>query len=288
MRSLNYQLKQLCKTNRDGSYSTQSNRHKTLQKLANDLHALGYRGMQPRSLKQKHVQALVNLYQSEELAIGTLKNRLSVLRWWANKLGRPQVVANTNEHYGIGSRQLVAKESKAKMLEQEKHNQITCRYIKISLELQAAFGLRREESIKFQPSYADHQDHIQLKSTWCKGGRARTIPIRTREQSELLNRARELAGYGALIPADLSYVQQMRKYEKQCLKVGLSKMHGLRHAYAQQRYTQLTGWLAPACGGPNSRQLTPEQKQADLKARLTISAELGHRREQITASYLGR
>lgn len=266
MRQLNYQLKQLCKTNRDGSYSTQSNRHKTLQKLANDLHALGYRGMQLQSLKQKHVQALVNYYQSENLAIGTLKNRMSVLRWWANKVGRPQVVASTNEHYGIGSRQLVAKESKSKTLEQEKFNRITCPYIKMSLELQEKFGLRREESIKFQPHYADQKDHIQLKSTWCKGGRARTIPIRTQEQRELLNRARELTGRGALIPAKLSYVQQMRKYEKQCLKVGLVKMHGLRHAYAQQRYHELTGWLAPACGGPASRQLTPEQKRSRAKA----------------------
>jgi len=288
MRSLNYQLKQLCKTNRDGSYSTQSNRHKTLQKLANDLHALGYRGMQPRSLKQKHVHALVNHYQSEKLAIGTLKNRLSVLRWWANKLGRPQVVASTNEYYGIGSRQLVAKASKAKTLEQEKFNRITCPYIQMSLELQAAFGLRREESIKFQPHYADQKDHIQLKSTWCKGGRARVIPIRTTQQRDVLNRAHQLAASGSLIPADLTYVQQMRKYEKQCLKVGLSKMHGLRHAYAQQRYHELTGWIAPACGGPTSRRLTTEQKQLDLKARLIISAELGHRREQITASYLGR
>lgn len=288
MRQLNFQLKQLCKTNRDGSYSTQSNRHKTLQKLANDLHGLGFRGMQTQSLKQKHVQALVNHYQSEKLAIGTLKNRLAVLRWWANKLGRPQVVATTNEHYGIGSRQLVAKESKAKILEQVKLNQIMCPYIKISLELQSVFGLRREESIKFQPHYADRQDHIQLKSTWCKGGRAREVPIRTTAQRDVLNRAHQLAGKGALIPADLTYVQQMRKYEKQCLKVGLSNMHGLRHAYAQQRYEELTGWPAPACGGPASRQLTPKQKQQDLKARLVISAELGHRREQITASYLGR
>lgn len=103
---------------------------------------------------------MVNHYQSENLAVGTLKNRLSVLRWWANKLGRSQVVASTNEHYGIGARQLVAKASKAKILEPEKHHQISCRYIQISLALQAVFGLRLEESIKFQLRIADKQDHI--------------------------------------------------------------------------------------------------------------------------------
>ena len=34
MRDLNYQLKQLCRRNRDGSYSTQTNRARTLGQMA--------------------------------------------------------------------------------------------------------------------------------------------------------------------------------------------------------------------------------------------------------------
>ena len=56
-------------------------------------------------------------------------------------------------------------------------------------------------------------------------------------------------------------------------------MHGLRHAYAQNRYEELTGWKAPAAGGPDSKSLTPEQRELDREARLTISRELGHERE---------
>lgn len=288
MRQLNYQLKQLCKSNRDGSYATQVNRHDILQKMADDLHKLGYRGMQASSLKQKHVDALINQYKKEGLAIGTIKNRLSVLRWWTSKVSRSQVVAKSNEHYGIGKRELIAKDSKAQTLDQDKLNGIADTHIKMSLELQAAFGLRREEAIKFSPVYADQQDHIRLKPTWCKGGRARTVPVRTDYQREVLNRAHKLAGRGSLIPCHLMYVQQMRRYEKQTQKAGLCKMHGLRHAYAQMRYQELTGWPAPACDGPTSKQLTLKQKKTDLKARLIISKEMGHTREQITASYLGR
>jgi site-specific recombinase XerC len=288
MRQLNYQLKELCKSNRDGSYTTQVNRHDILQKMADDLHKLGYRGMQASSLKQKHVEALVNQYKNEDLSIGTLKNRLSVLRWWANKVGRHQVVAKNNAHYDIGKRELVAKASKAQILDHNKLNRITDPHIKMSLELQAAFGLRREEAIKFSPRYADQQDHIRLKPTWCKGGRARIVPIRTDYQRDVLSRAHQLAGRGSLIPSYLMYVQQMRRYEKHTQKAGLCKMHGLRHAYAQTRYQELTGWPAPANQGPTSKQLTQEQKQTDLKARLIISKEMGHTREQITATYLGR
>ena len=65
-------------------------------------------------------------------------------------------------------------------------------------------------------------------------------------------------------------------------------MHGLRHAYAQSRYEALTGWKAPAAGGPGRDAMTPGQRLVDTEARQQISRELGHERIQITAVYLGR
>lgn len=75
-----------------------------------------------------------------------------------------------------------------------------------------------------------------LKPSWTKGGRGRVIPIRTDEQRDVLNRARRLAGFGSLIPSNRNYVHQMRVYEGNTLRAGLSRMHGQRHAYAQNRY----------------------------------------------------
>jgi len=80
----------------------------------------------------------------------------------------------------------------------------------------------------------------------------------------------------------------MRVYEGNTRRVGLHPMHGLRHAYAQARYQKLTGWKCPAAGGPISKALTAEQRERDREARLTISRELGHEREQVTTAYLGR
>ena len=158
----------------------------------------------------------------------------------------------------------------------------------MSLRLQAAFGLRRGESIKIRPEWADRGDRLALKDTWTKGGRPREIPIRNAEQRQVLDEARSLAGSGSLIPAERSYVEQLRRYEYQCAAAGAHRIHGHRHQYAQTRYRELTGWPAPAAGGPRSRDLTPSQREADREARLTISEELGHEREQITAVYLGR
>lgn len=288
MRDLNFQLKNLCEKNRDGSHKTQADRHLLLQTMADHLYEIGYRRMEVKSLKPKHVDALVAKYQEEELSVGTIKNRLAALRWWAEKIGKQNVVAKDNAYYGIESRVFVTNVSKARDLDQELLKKIGDPHLRISLELQKAFGLRREEAIKFIPEYADQGNHIRLKATWCKGGKAREIPIRTDEQRDVLKRAHLVAGRGSLIPPHLMYVQQMRLYEREIQKVGLSKLHGLRHRYAQQRYQELTGKPAPACGGPSRKELTEEERANDTVARYAISQELGHEREQITAVYLGR
>jgi len=288
LRDLNYQLKQLCKQNRDGSYSTQAGRAWLLSQMANQLHELGYRGMGVRSLKQKHVRALTELWQRQDIGIGTRKNRLAALRWWAGKVGKVSVMARSNSTYGIGSRNYVAKASKAKELDEAKLARISDPYTELSIRLQAAFGLRREEAIKFQPIYAIRNGHMQLKSSWTKGGRARTVPITNEEQKRLLNDVKAFAGNGSLIPPALRYVQQLRRYERQLRNVDLHKLHGLRHAYAQRRYRELTGWDSPAAGGPASKSLSEGNRALDRQARETITNELGHGRETISAVYLGR
>ena len=288
MRALNYQLRQICLKNRDGSYATQAQRLWLLSRIANQLHELGYRQLEADSLKPKHVEALTQHWLAEELAIATIKNRMAALRWWAMKVNRQNVIARTNDHYGIPDRIFVTNESKAQTLVAESLAKVRDEHVRISLELQAAFGLRREEAIKFIPSYADRKEVLVLKDTWTKGGKAREMPIRTETQREVLDRAHRLAARGSLIPAGRNYVQQLRVYEGHTARAGLSKLHGLRHAYAQQRYRELTGWGCPAAGGPESGALTPEEKAQDKEARLTISRELGHEREGVTAIYLGR
>ena len=254
VKDLNYQLKQLCYRNRDGSYTTQVNRERILTLIANQLDELGYRRMNAQSLKPKHTEALVKRWQNEELSVGAIKNRLAAIRWWAQKVNRQNVVARSNEHYGIPNRQFVSSESKAKSVTQADLDKVRDPRVRMSLALQQAFGLRREEAIKFMPSYADRGDHILLKETWTKGGKARSIPVRTEEQRKVLDQAHRLAGKGSLIPSAKNYRQQLRVYESDTLRAGLSRMHGLRHAYAQNRYEELTGWKSPAAGGPGCKK----------------------------------
>ena len=288
MRDLNYQLKQLCYRNRDGSYSTQANRQRMLSQIASQLHDMGYRRMSTHSLKPKHVDALVKRWLLENMTAGTIKNRMNCLRWWAAKVDRRNVVARSNDFYGIPDRQFVSNDSRAVTVDDETLASVKDDHVRMSLELQRAFGLRREEAIKFMPGYADQGDHIRLKASWTKGGKTRVVPVITQEQRAVLDRAHRLAGTGSLIPPQKTYIQQLRTYERHTTQAGLSKLHGLRHAYAQSRYQRLTGWACPAAGGPVTNSLNAEQRKQDHQARLTVSLELGHIREQISAVYLGR
>jgi site-specific recombinase XerC len=288
MRELNYELKQLCRRNRDGSFGTQYARERILTLVANQLHEMGFKDMRATSLKPKHVQALVTRWKAEGLSAGTLKNRMTKLRWWAEKIAKQNVIFKSNDDYGIARRKYVTNVSKARELTDGDLAKNTDPNSALSLRLQAGFGLRLEESLKMRPAVADKDDRLVLKAGWTKGGRAREIPIRTAAQRQLLDEAKRFAGRGSLIPKTMTYKQQMNRFKAQCAAAGIHHVHGHRHQYAQQRYQELTGWACPARGGPTWKELSREHRKIDREARLTISVELGHARIGIVGVYCGR
>lgn len=292
MIKLEHAVARLCRATREGSAATQAARADTLRMAARQV-AEKYRDVDTvRQLKPKHIEHLVARWQAEGIAAGTLKNRLSHLRWLAAQDNRPGIIPRSNDELGIERRSYVPTgPEQSRAIEPPTPAQmlaIKSEHVRASLLLQQAFGLRREESIKIRPSIAVQGDELRLKASWCKGGKARTVPIRTDAQRLALDYAAKVAAGGSLVPAGKTYIQHRNAWDRQVRDVGLSRTHGLRHAYAQDRYQELTGWPAPVCGGPTSRDLTRAQKDQDRLVRLLISRELGHEREAITAQYLGR
>ena len=276
----------LCRERGDGSHSTRRDREYGLRGIANDLHGLGYRGLQAGGLRRKHVVALVRFWTDRGVSASTMKNRMGHVRWWAREY-RKEAMVPGNAELGIGNRRYVTNEDKSRELDPERLARVRDPYVAASLRMQEAFGLRREESIKFTPAYADKGDRIVLKASWTKGGRAREVPVATEQQRRVLDAARALAGSGPLIAPGRNYRQQRDAYEGACKAVGLPRMHGLRHGYAQSRYEEMTGWRCPALGGPSRGELEGGDRAADRVARQTIAEELGHGRVDVAAIYLG-
>ncbi|MER9338086.1 integrase domain-containing protein [Mesorhizobium sp. M0293] len=287
MDDLTMDLVRLCHRNRDGSYGTQNNRRRGLAAMANDLVDLGYKLPSATSLKPKHVEALVERWHDSDTSDASIRNRLTWLRWWAEKVNKLNVVNRDNATYGVSERGEVTR-NRAQTLDHTKLGTIECPHIKASVLLQVAFGLRREEAMKLQPQTAIRADHIALQASWTKGGRARTVPVTTLEQRQVLEHVMRLVpGGGSLIPAQMSYVEQLKRFEYQTLKAGLRNTHGFRHAYAQQRYATLTGQSCPLAGGKRWADMSGNERATDRAARHRISAELGHGRLKITDTYLG-
>ena len=286
MRDLNWELLQLQRRAGEGSHGTRRDRSYALAQMANALHEAGYRGLRAGGLKGKHVEALVRDWLDRGLSHAAMMNRMAHVRWWADQVGKSSIV-KTNADYGMRPRSHVSDGVKRRDLDEIKLALVKDPHVTMALRLQAGFGLRREEAIKFSPSYADRGDRIAVKASTAKGGRAREVPVLKDSQRRLLDEARRLARGGALIPPDRNYAEQKRVYEDQTKAAGLDHMHGLRHAYTLDRYEDLTGWKAPAAGGPARPELTDEERRIDAEARKRLSRELGHGRIEIVRQYVG-
>lgn len=264
-----------------------------IRKMVKELHAAGYQLSNIHHLKTKHFNFLINQWKKNGISNAVIKNRLSQGRYLSQLIGKPDLLPKRNDALDIGKRSYVPAKSKAiHAIDITKfENHLIC----YSVQLEQQFGLRRQEAIKFVVSYADLGDRIRLKPSWTKGGVTREIPVTSLEQRALLDELKANIGENkALIPDDKNYAYQKRVYDEAVIKAGYNNLHGLRHAYAQRRYFEVTnqrtqgnGWHAPFNGGKSRKNLSSVQREIDDEARKIISRELGHVRPQISAVYLG-
>lgn len=285
MDNLAFSLRTLCEHNQDGSFTTRAQRKSGLLLIADELKALGYKLPHAGSLKPKHVKALIAEWRSRRISDATMKNRLGWVRWWAMKSGKPGLLPRENADLGVAEK-TTFKGPRAAATTLDALDGLPER-MALAIRLQMAFGLRLEESLKFRPELADNGTSIALKATWCKGGRARTIPIVHHRQRELLDEVHRVCGDGALIPPGMTYIAFRKQFERATLEAGITNVHKHRHWYACWRFRTLAGVKPPAEGGPSYDAL-PAAERARLDAiRLRVSQELGHYRIDVTDAYLG-
>lgn len=294
LRSATYSIHNLVKMMKIQSYSTKADTRIMLVRCIKDLHELGFKVGHIKGIKERHVHALVEHWKNQGKNPATIKNYMAKLRQMATQLGNPDMIKPDNSAYQIKERSYLPTVNKAiTFVDLSLCNDP---YIRLSLEGQALFGLRREESLKFTLSEACKNNHLAIQPSWTKGGIGRMISIRTEEQRLWINRVNQLVLPGqSLIPPKKSYKEQLGHYKTVTAHMGLSNLHGLRHAYAQRRYQELTayfdedkkGLLAPIAGGKPYKELSLTEKDWDRRARRIIVLELGHSRLNITKTYIG-
>jgi integrase len=161
-------------------------------------------------------------------------------------------------------------------------------YVGLQLLIQNAFGLRPKEAYMLRPHESDKGTHLEVERG-TKGGRIRRVPIDTDEKRAVLNQAKALAPDSSshLGRPGLSLKQSQKRYYNVLAKFHVTRKgrgitaYGLRKAYGNDLYEQLTGIPSPVRGG------TDVTREIDDAARLTVAEHYGHARKSVLTAYLG-
>ena len=288
------------------SERTVSYRWATLKKMLEYIHAAGYKIEKIQNLRPKHLDAVFAAWERKEHSHSTIQTELSVLRYLAEVINRPDLKQHIDEyaerkikehrkalaHYGK------PREKRAWSIQDERVATALLRIIEkdslvaLQLTLQHAFGLRVRESFRLRPAESYHAGSRLELTRGTKGGRPRTVPVETEEQRKLLEHALEVAELigGSMMPREYSETSWRHHYYCVLRDCGFTRQdlgitsHGLRHDYAQRMYKKVSGMEAPVNSG--TRYTDGETGQADLVARLEVAEALGHGRYDITRHYL--
>lgn len=277
----------------------------------------------PRSLKQKHIRALMDFwtanpdYADHCQACGLeLKRRspsfiqqhLSFLRVLQTWVGKPKMIgparsyvsdpALVERHYaatephGWEDRGIDVDAMLAKVSAHDRH-------VGMQLELMLAFGLRRKEAVMFTPADAvvpahglpvehandQYRQFIRVKRG-TKGGRLRFVAVRTEFQIRTLERARELAGDGHMGTPGLSLEQSLNRFSNTMKAMGITRrmLDVTAHGTRHQFASDLYVDIAQVPPPVAGGTIDDEARK---KAYLEVARQLGHNRAGISSAYLG-
>lgn len=294
------------------SHKTRHERAQFLRRFFRDLKTkAGFNTIpDPRNLGQKHIHAMVQVWQREHLAPATIQTYLSFLRGMGMWMGKHGFVRRP-EHYGLSleeyQRHEYAQRDKswsAAGIDIEELIERVCaydRYVGASLRLIHAMGLRRKESIQFRPfkhvlPFAetglplDHKTadrYVRIKG---KGGRVRFIPLDSPARLTAVDLAQGLVSHQDAYLGDAAHdlKQNLRRFDYVLEKFGITfrelgvTAHGLRHEALIDHFQSLTGQPPPVRGGVGL------PRDVNQLARKAVSELAGHARIRASEAYCGK
>lgn len=295
------------------SHKTRQERADFLRRFFRDLKAKARFATvpDPRNLGDRHIRAMIKVWQQEQLAPATIQTYLSFLRGLALWLGKPGFI-RTPAHYGLTP----AEYQRHEYTQRDKSwtaagididaliERISTydRYVGASLRLIRAMGLRRKESVMFRPNQCvvafeatglaleqrQADRYVRIKEG-AKGGRLRFVPLDSERRIAALAFAQAVVqGEDAhLGDPRHSLKRNLRRFDYVMACFGITAeglgatAHGLRHEAMIDHYTDKAGVSPPVRGGSD---VPPD---VDAAARLSAAHLAGHNRVRASGAYLG-
>ncbi|MBU1364569.1 MAG: integrase domain-containing protein [Gammaproteobacteria bacterium] len=293
------------------SHKTRQERAQFLRRFFRDLKIkAGFKTVpDPRNLGQKHIHAMVQVWQQAHLAPATIQTYLSFLRGLAMWMGKHGFVRKPS-HYGLSleeyQRQESAQRDKGWAAQGIDIDALVAkvgqfdRYVGASLRLIQAMGLRRKESVQFRPfeSIVPFEEtgkplekkaadrYVRIKG---KGGRVRHIPLDSPNRLAAVEFAQGVVASRDAHMGDPAHTlkQNLRRFDYVLAKFGITERglrvtgHGLRHEVLIQFYSSQAGEAPPVRGGG------PLPPDVDRAARQAVSELAGHARTRAAGAYCG-
>ncbi|WP_418319685.1 phage integrase N-terminal domain-containing protein [Piscinibacter sakaiensis] len=293
------------------SHKTRHDRALFLRRFFRDLKAkAGFRRIpDPRSLRQKHVQAMVSIWQREPLAPATIQTYLSFLRGLALWLRKPGMIGPPAS-YGLQ----LAEYERHEYAQRDKSwtpkgidvdallNEIALYDARACacMRLMQALAFRKKESLLIRPFVdvvpATETDLLVTQHTaeWFvdvhgKGGRKRWVAIDSQRARDAIANAQRIVPTRDAHMGDpnLDLKRNLRRLAYVMEKFGITDRdlgvtgHGLRHEVFNDGYEDRTGQPSPVRGGG------PVDPELDARARLAVAHLAGHARPRAAGAYLG-
>lgn len=292
-----------------GSFKTRHNHLREAGRFVTTLRQVGYGVQKWENLTNKHVAAVVNQWRDEKLSVATIKEYLSGVRTVANHFGNERI-APDNRAFGLENRVYVTNQDKSvpqavyerAVTVLKSSDNIQEQRVAAQLMLQRELGLRKEESFKFNPERAHLSDGRVYISDGTKGGRERVLHTVTARAVDAIAYAKTVVSGANTMANTMTERQWNNLFYRTITAHGITKeqcgasAHGLRHAYAQERYQALSGFAAPAKFATRAAFRENAQRVAgsawrkmDQDARLLLKGELGHGpdRDDVVSVYVG-
>lgn len=294
------------------SHKTRQERGQFLRRFFRDLKLkAGFKTVpDPRNLGQKHIHAMVQVWQQAHLAPATIQTYLSFLRGLAMWMGKHGFVRKPG-HYGLSLEEYQRHESAqrdkswtAQGIDAEAVIAAVCQFdprVGASLRLMSALGLRRKESVQFRPfqhvmpfsetGLPENQQKAD-RYAWVKGkgGRVRWIPLDSPAHRAALEFAQGVVDGRDAHMGDprRDLKRNLRRLDYVLEKFGITLRkrgatgHGLRHEVLNDAYEDVAGVPSPVRGGG------PVSPELDRAARLAVSQLAGHARARAADAYCGK
>ena len=272
--------------------------------IAQDFKELGYKVntkfQSPTLITQQDFLKLTQFWKEKGYKEGTMQGKALAMRHILSVCNNMKANLD-NKALGIENSKRdvlnIGNENRGcKPLSENSINSVKDNSVKAAIKLIVSYGLRRDEALHATWALAHGRNiggggTIDIKGSWAKNGRPRSFKMAD-GGAALKDAAGLVKGFEIK-----GRVEQFRsRLDRQFNEHHLKKVandptlhpHALRHNYAQNRYSSITRLIAPSAGGLNYKDMTSEQKSLYHSACEIIAGEMGHSREEISRTYVGR